>query len=700
MDLSGLWQAHPADEAVAREFAGPDFDATGWIDAPVPGHWGTTDGLGPTLTGAYYRRPLDHPITAPDKRAWLRFDGIFYQSDVWFDGQYLGDTEGYFFPHTFEITDFTRDRTEHLVAVEVNSPHAGDGKLHNFTGALQDSDLVATHWNAGGIWRPVHLIETGPVVIRFFKAVCIDATGERARVGLRAVLHTHKTTEVTLRTTFGTVDHELVQPLAAGENRVEWTIDIDRPGRWWPASMGDQQLYDLDVEVQLEDGTVSDHRHRRMGVRSVSMRNWVFSINGERMFTKGANLAPVRQALADATTDEIVGDLQAAAEAGLDMLRVHTHISRPELYDAADKLGVMLWQDMPLHGAYARSVRKQARRQARELVDLLGHHPSIVVWCGHHEPLPLPTDRPSPPLLAQQAPSWNRSVLDRTIKGVLNEVDGSRPVVPHSSVAPHVPQLDGTDSQLWFGWRSRRASDLAEYAAQLPRLARFVSAFGAQAVPDDAEFCDEERWPDLDWHRLARRYGYDRIAMEQRVPPAHYSSFADWTAATQRHQAHVVKTTVELLRRLKYNPTGGFFQYTLADAYPSIGFSLLDHQRRPKPAFRALVDACRPVIVVADPLPHLMVVGAPLAIDIHVVSEKRSPLREARVKAVLDLYGHRRTWEWEGDIPADGVARIGQVTWPAMHHETEIELDLELTGAATATNRYSQFLKVISPEGL
>jgi len=45
--------------------------------------------------------------------------------DVWLDGAYLGDTEGYFFPHTFEVTEHLRSRSEHQLAVEVDRRHVG-----------------------------------------------------------------------------------------------------------------------------------------------------------------------------------------------------------------------------------------------------------------------------------------------------------------------------------------------------------------------------------------------------------------------------------------------------------------------------------------------------------------------------------------------------------------------------------------------
>jgi len=91
--------------------------------------------------------------------------------------------------------------------------------------------------------------------------------------------------------------------------------------------------------------------------------------------------------LAAATREELRHDVGLAAEANLDLLRLHAHVSRPELYDAADEAGLLLWQDFPLQWGYARGIRRQAVHQAREMVDLLGHHPSIALWCAHNEPV-------------------------------------------------------------------------------------------------------------------------------------------------------------------------------------------------------------------------------------------------------------------------------------------------------------------------
>ena len=123
------------------------------------------------------------------------------------------------------------------------------------------------------------------------------------------------------------------------------------------------------------------------------LRSWIASVNGERLFLKGSNQGPTRMAIAEATPDGAArATCELACDAGLDLLRIHAHITRPELYEAADEAGLLLWQDLPLQWGYARGIRKQAVRQAAAAVDLLGHHPSIAVWCGHNEPMAIEND--------------------------------------------------------------------------------------------------------------------------------------------------------------------------------------------------------------------------------------------------------------------------------------------------------------------
>ena len=414
-------------------------------------------------------------------------------------------------------------------------------------------------------------------------------------------------------------------------------------------------MTNVDVEL-LVDGEVSDRRSRRTGLREVAWNDWVCSINGERLFLKAANVVPTRPGLADASPEEVRRDVELAVEAGLDAVRVQAHIAHPELYHAADELGVLVLQDFPLQWGYAHQIRREAVRQVREAVNTLGHHPSIVQWCAHDEPV---ADAPQVEhestgrwlrrLVSKQLPTWNKSVLDRWLKRAFEHADPTRPAVAHSGVTPYLPRLDGTDTHLWLGWHRGDLEDLGERARLMPRLVRFVSEFGAQSVPDSAAaYIDPARWPELDWESLREHHGLEVEVMQQRVPPDDHPTYDAWRSATQRYQVVVLRHHIETLRRLKYRPTGGFAFSWLADPAPMISAAVLDHDRVPKLAWSTIVETCRPVIVVTDPLPPELVAGDELSLDVHVVSDLR--VRGDRRHRLGDLHVAGRS-------PAVGVPR-------------------------------------------
>jgi len=710
MELTGTWRAAPADEDLRRSWHDEGFDDAGWEALEVPGHWRSTPAFGDADGPLLYRRAFEAAPPEAGRRRWLTFDGLFYQGDVWLDGAYLGDTEGYFAPHTFEVTEALRSRPEHHLAVEVTcSPQRNKAAKRNLTGVFQHWDCLDPDWNPGGIWRPVRVDETGPVRISGLRVLCREATAARAVLVLRATLDSDGPRTVHIESRLGEHDHTAPQPLAAGANEVEWAITVDQPALWWPRALGEPVLHDLSVRVALgadEGGGTSDERHLRTGLRQVRMRSWIASVNGERLFLKGSNQGPTRMALADASAAELARDVALACDAGLDLLRIHAHITRPELYAAADEQGLLLWQDLPLQWGYARGVRKQAVRQAAQAVDLLAHHPSIAIWCGHNEPMAIENDPEMwgdpkalrsmglKALAAQELPTWNKTVLDRSVKRALEKADGSRPVIAHSGVLPHPPTFDGTDSHLYFGWYHGHERDLPGFLRAMPRMGRFVTELGAQAVPETAGFMEPERWPDLDWDRLGHTHALQRALFDRHVPPAEHATFDSWRAATQAYQATVIRRQIEALRRIKYRPTGGFAQFCFADGHPAVTWSVLDHERVPKAGFDALRAACAPVIVVADRLPERVTVGEALALDVHVVSDLRRPLDGVIVTATLTWPDGARSWRWQGDLGADTCQRVGtaQIVVPNATGSLSLELALD-AGHHRAENRYETTIR-------
>lgn len=685
MDLSGAWRARVADDDVRRTGVGLGFDDSSWAEVAVPGHWRLHEPFRDTDGPVLHRTDFFHRAPADGERVFVTLHGIFYQADVWLDGAYLGDPEGYFTAHSFDITDLCRLSSEHVLAVEVTCPpqRAGSPK-RTLTGSYQDPASVDSTWNPGGLWRTVTVDTTGPVRIDRCRVLCRDANSTRAHLRLTARLDSDEARRARVTTLVdGTVVAEQDHSLARGGNEITWNLDIAKPQLWWPWSLGEQPLSDVEVVVSV-DGAAS-HRHGvRTGLREIAFDDWVMSVNGERLFVKGVNLGPAHLDVADATDATVCRDVGLAREAGLDMIRCRGHIAPAALYAAADELGMLVWQDMPLVGGYARTVRRQAVEQATAAVDLLGHHPSIAVWCGH--------DSPEQHLAGQQLPTWNKTILDRWVKRSLEKADESRPVVAASGVHPHLPTLEGTDSHLRFGWGRGSERDLEGFAATLPRMVRFVGSFGSQSVPDApgmAEAAGADTFPALDWDRLHEHHGLEVDVMLQHVPPDASTSFDEWRDATQRYQAALLRHHIETLRRLKYRPTGGFCFSSLADPSPMVSSAVLDHERRPKLAFTAVTDACRPVIVVADRIAERVRPGDAFALDVHVVSDLHRVLDQVGLSATMRWPGGSHTWQWRGDVPPDDCVRVGTIQFVVPDAPGQLWLDLSLEhGDEVATNRY------------
>ena len=675
--LSGTWKVLRADEDARRRVADIGLDDTDWLDVNVPGLWRSCDELA-DAEAVLYRRHLELDRLPEGDRRWLIIDGLCYQGDVWFDGAYLGDTEGYFVEHNFEITQATALPNRHLLAIEANCETPPDRtQKRNITGALQHSDSLDHDLNPGGLWRDIRIEETGPIRIDDLRVLVLEADEDRAIIRVGGVLDSSVTANVEILTNVSntnSIEHTQEMVLARGRNEIEWHIAVENPDLWWPFSLGAQPLYELKVTVNL-NGVTSDSKSRRTGLRSFELKNWIASVNGEQIFLKGTNFGPCNIDLSSVSQDDYRRDLTLAKNAGLDLIRVHGHVAHPHFYEEADKLGLLVFQDFPLQWGYSRGIKNQAARQATALVRQYGHHPSIVLWNSHNEPYHYDRSarkqdnlQDSPtygPLtsLTHQIPSWNRSILDRSVKRSFDKADPTRPSIAHSGVAPHLPQLDGTDSHLWFGWRHGKISDLAVLASRVPRLFRFVSEFGAQSVPHDdhlATACEADDFPGVNIHALSEKFGAEIELISKHTPMTSSATWAEWVDNTQTHQAELIRHTVEILRTLKYKPTGGFCQFLFADALPYVSCAVLDHRRKPKKAWDALTAANRPVIVVADLHKDEMPIGTNKC-AIHVVSDLRTRIDRATLSMEWRSPGmDPQRWSFTGAFEPDSVTKISE----------------------------------------
>ena len=662
------WRAARATEQLQRAFSDPDFDDSDWEPIDVPSHWQTNPEFANFDGTLLYRADMTVPALGEGQRRWIRFNGICYAGDIFLDGAYIGQTEGYFTHHRFEVTDLMATAQRAVLAVEVRAPSAAGGdEQRDLTGWLTNGPGLAPHWNPAGIWRPAVVVDTGPVAIRHFRVLCTNADTANAQILLRAVLFASEPGEVTLTTEVAGLTHQDTHSVAAGENQVEWTIDVADPELWWPVGHGAQPLFDVHVTARTATGDVTDRKQRRIGFRTAELHDFILRINNRRTFLRGVNLGVLRQDLASMSRKEIHAEVKAIRDAGFNLVRVRGHVTRHEFTDAADELGVLVWQDLPMVGSYGRSVTAAVEQQTRDMVDLLSHHPSIVIWGGHTRPQSSePRSSAAPDLRQQQMPSWNRTILDRAIKRAFERADPSRPIIAHSDVAPHVPQLAGSDIGLYFGWFDSPAHEIAEYAATLPRLVRFVSDMGAQALPSSIG--------DLDAALEVR--GAESDVLRRLIPPATYPDVGAWAAASQSHQADVLKAMIETLRVLKYRPTGGYCAGTWRNAMPGLSRALIDADGTPREALEVVTAAQTPVLPVLYPVSPTLPARTTSTFALFLCNDAPEDLASITISATVSDHRGTRTRSWDGAVSADEVQFIADLAIRGDRIGTEATVEL------------------------
>ncbi len=689
--LDGAWQLLPID--TFRQGFYPLEDGA-WLDQELPAHWQQHPLLEHYAGKVVYRKRfpvsvapspssvVDHnPAQTTDNgqrttdatRWWLRLNGIFYWSQPYFNGVDLGRHEGYFAPQEHEVTSWLAADNTLLVEVECPDEHDKFGK-RMITGVFSHWDCLDPATNPGGIWLPIELIATGPTRIKAVQLQTKVLGVAAAELGFRATLDTATASDVTLRWTLAPKNFagevqviEQRRALAAGPQEIAGLLDLRDPQPWWTHDLGHPSCYTITLEV-MHDDQVSDARAITFGLRRFEMRKWIAYLNGIRLFLKGSNYAPGDTRIATMTPERCAQDLQLAQACNMNMLRVHAHVDHPAFYEAADLAGILLWQDFPLQWLYRREVLPQALCQAREMIELLGNHPAVAIWCMHNEALYTAdtTDEGIITFLRIYFSvfiwNWNRDVLDTRLTEVAQAADGTRPVV-RSSGEYAVPLIRaGTDTHFYFGWYLKIYGVLRSWEPvirRFPRNIRFITEFGAQSFPN-LESCLKFMDADItkiDWQHLAERHHFQ---------PGMLGHWLDWRAAqsldeliriTQDYQIAVNRFYIDRLRYHKYRPTGGILPFMFNDSNPAIQWSIVDYWRVPKRSYDAMRLAFSPQYVFTLLDRDQYRVGEPIDLPIYIVNDaQRNVLAELTARLHDDAGAELARIERSLTFPADCMA--------------------------------------------
>ena len=387
MNLNGLW-----DYAV-RKAGAPFGKADGRILVPYCIE-SSLSGVGRTVAVdeyLWYHRTFSLPKSWKGNRVLLHFGAVDWKADIWVNDVKAGSHTGGYTPFSIDITDALKSGENSLIV------RVWDGTDTGFQPRGKQVRKPSGIWytSVTGIWQTVWLEPVPEQHIRNLRttpdldAGCIRVLAEGVDRGV---------VEVSLSAEGRRVAS--ARALAGSE------VEIPVPGaRLWTPD--DPYLYDLEVSL-IRDGKTLDRvksycAMRKVGVTPGKDGILRLTLNDKPIFMYG----PLDQGwwpdgLYTAPTDEALAfDVQKTKDWGFNLIRKHVKVEPARWYYHCDRLGILVWQDMPsgdLHGSwqntrwyqgteFVRSADSEAcyRKEWREIMDYLYSQPCIVAWVPFNE---------------------------------------------------------------------------------------------------------------------------------------------------------------------------------------------------------------------------------------------------------------------------------------------------------------------------
>lgn len=365
----------------------------GWQRVTLPHTWNASDPFDDVPSYrrgvSWYRKRLELSETLRGKRIFLYFEGANQVANVYVNGAFAGSHVGGYTAFAFDISDlvqFGSGTNENLIAVQVDNSHAP-----------QIPPLSVGFALYGGIYRDVWLIATDPVHIdvtdHASSGVYVSTprvSRVRAEARVRATIMNSTNQQQPVRIVSTLVDASgagiaestsaLILP-ARGEISVAQNLPpVPKPKLWSP---DDPYLYRLHTAVY--DGNVLlDRVTSPIGFRWFEFdADRGFSLNGEKLRLRGTNRHQDYQAIGSALSNEQhVRDLEWIKRMGANFLRLAHYPQDPAVLDAADRIGLLIWEEIPVVNYITPSAEftRNSSNMLRDMIRQHYNHPSVIIW--------------------------------------------------------------------------------------------------------------------------------------------------------------------------------------------------------------------------------------------------------------------------------------------------------------------------------
>ena len=330
---------------------------------------------------------LSDDAKCPRSQLQLTFGACGYKTRVWLNGIPLKTIEGEWV-HVGSNTSFTYELDEQVLQE--------NNRLTVRIAATMDADTArgkqeSSVYKRGGIWY-----QTYSGGVRSIWLETVEKNRLRSRIGVVSMIE-----ENLVRFNFTTRIHDpgdyLIRlkvyhhkqdydtPIATdeyplklkkGQRQQRLVMEIPNAENWSPAS---PHLYRLVAQLVDEKGNASEIE-AKFGIRKIEARGPHIYLNNERTYLNGILYQP-----GVANYEEIKRHMHAMKRLGCNMVRIHIAGVDPRIYNLADKIGLILWVEVPSPHRSTEKSRINHKNELLKMLALMGTHPSIMIWSLYNE---------------------------------------------------------------------------------------------------------------------------------------------------------------------------------------------------------------------------------------------------------------------------------------------------------------------------
>jgi hypothetical protein len=669
--LDGTWQfRHESDES--------------WREIRVPAHWQACfEDLAVSFGTATYRRELTIPPEWSGRDIAVCFGAVSEIAVVRLNGTVIGRHEGGYLPFDVVLPPDLL-KADNVLEVVATLPDA-----HRGIDAPDFAEIPhgkqSWYGPQGGIWQSVRLEARDPDHIA---ALRLDPHWPQGRLDI---------TVHTARAASGTVRYEIVGPDGATVQRGEFAVE-GRTARHAmtiadvrPWSPDTPDLYRIRVALAI-GGKEVDIREESFGFRSFEAKDGYLHLNGEPLYLRGAldqDYYPDGFG-APPSLDLLEDQLRKAKAMGLNCLRCHIKIPDPRYYEVADRLGMLIWTEIPNIETFSPASATRLRQTMEGILARDRNHPSIVIWTLVNEDWGTRLRE-----VAEQR-QWISDMVDW-----LRAEDPLRLVVDNSACFPNVHvKTDINDYHFYRTATDRReewdalcrefaasadwtfsADKEAEWTKREPLV---LSEFGVWGLPDPARLRDESgrdpwwmtygaTWADgtvlpMGVEARFRELGLARV----------FGDFTRFIEDVQAHQGMNLKYEIEVVRT--HAPIGGYVITEFTDVHWE-GNGLMDMARNPRVFASAMPAFNADVVIAPGATRHAIRAGDIADFDLKIASGGRR-LPE----------GFRLRWRMGEEAGETALPAIAAMSVHGVHVALK-------TGIIRSASRMDACFEVVAPDG-